>query len=97
MTVPFAHTTKGVGDVIAGVVADPAVTVTTLLMAVQPPEVTVTLKAPDALTIIDCDVAPVLHKYVLPEEEVSTVLSLPQNDSGRLLEIVGVKGVDMFT
>ena len=97
MTVPFAHTTKGVGDVIAGVVADPAVTVTTLLMAVQPPEVTVTLKAPEDFTVIDCVVAPVLQRYVLPEEEVSTVLSLPQNDSGRLLEIVGVKGVDMFT
>ena len=74
------------------------VTVTTTLadVALQAPEVTVTERVPELLTVIDCVVAPFDH--TLPVELLELRVTLPpgQNESGPLALIVGV-GMEVET
>jgi hypothetical protein len=74
------------------------VTVTTVLadVALQDPEVTVTERVTEVVTVMDCVVAPFDQR--LPVELLEVRITLPpgQNESGPLALIVGV-GMEVFT
>ena len=81
-------------DPLAVIVGDTGEDVTTTVVvaevALQEPEVTVTERLQDVVTVIDCVVAP--FDQTLPVEllELSTTLPPGQNDKGPLALIVGV-------
>ena len=94
VTEPPSQNDVGPLGVIAGVAgAAFTVTVVDALVALQPLAfVTVTLYEPDALALIDCDVAPLDHRYVKPAGAVSVTEPPSQNDVGPLGVIAGVAG-----
>jgi hypothetical protein len=91
VTEPPAQKVVGPPAVIVGVGSGLTVTEVADDVAEQPfASVTVTLYEPDALTAIDCVVAPVLHKYDEAEDAVSVTEPPTQNVVGPPAVIDGV-------
>src|SRR6266550_912004 len=91
VTAPPAQNVVGPPAVIVGVGSGLTVTVVAAEVAVQPfASVTVTVNEPDVLTLIDCAVAPLDHKYVVPAGAVSVTEPPTQNVVGPPAVIVGV-------
>ena len=91
VTLPPAQKVVGPPAVIVGVGFGLTVTTVAAEVPLQPfASVTVTLYEPDALTAIDCVVAPVLQWYELALDAVSVTLPPAQNVVGPPAVIVGV-------
>jgi hypothetical protein len=65
-------------------------------VALQAPSVTVTVNVPDALTVIDCVVAPLDHRYDSAREAVSVTLPPSQNEVGPLGVMLATGVVSML-
>ena len=59
----------------------------------HPTLVTVTVNVPDAVTVMDCVVAPFDQRFPVADEEVNTTFPPEQNVVGPPAEIVGVAGM----
>ena len=68
-----------------------SVTVTGAEVLLHEPEVTVTVKVPDAVTLIDCVVAPFDHRLPVELLELSVTFPPGQNETGPLAVMVGVE------
>ena len=77
----------GIGFTVTFVTADAA--------EVHPPAVVCTLNAPEALTVIDCVVAPFDQRLPEAAEDVRTTLPPAQKVNGPPAEIVGTAGVGL--
>ena len=99
VTLPPAQNVVGPPAEIVAVGFGLAVTTWGALVAVQPlASVTVTLKLPLVLTVIDVVVAPLDHRYdTPPPEAVSVTLPPAQNVVGPFALMVGVAGVAVVT
>ena len=61
----------------------------------QPLLVTVTVKVPEAVTVMDCVVAPFDQRFPVADEEVNTTFPPEQKVVGPPAEIVGVAGIEL--
>lgn len=94
--VPGQRLSEPLGVIVGADGAVVTVTVFDAEVALQPPEVTVTERVQDVVTVIDWVVAPLDQRFPVELLELRTTLPPGQNESGPLALIVGV-GIDVVT